>query len=66
MKFDIKMVELMLAKKLMSKADLSRKCGIMPQNIVAVLKRGTCEPKTLGKIAAALEVDVEQLIAKEE
>lgn len=65
MRFDKTRIDLLLAEKTMSKADLSRKSGILPQNISAILSRGTCEPKTLGRIASALEVDVSQLIVRE-
>lgn len=59
-------IEVLLAKKDMTKADMAAKSTLTKQAVSTILRRGTCEPKTLGKIAAALEVDVEQLIAKEE
>ena len=58
-------VEVLLAKKNMTKAEMASKATLTRQAVSTVLSRGTCEPKTLGKIAAALEVDIEQLIAKE-
>lgn len=58
-------VEILLAEKNMTKSEMAKRASLSRQSVNDVLKRGTCEPRTLGKIAAALEVDVEQLIAKE-
>lgn len=58
-------VEILLAEKNMTKSEMAKKASLTRQSVNDVLKRGTCEPRTLGKIAAALEVDVEKLIAKE-
>ncbi|MBQ7887043.1 MAG: helix-turn-helix transcriptional regulator [Clostridia bacterium] len=58
-------VEILLAEKNMTKSEMAKRASLSRQSVNDVLKRGTCEPRTLGKIAAALEVDVENLIAKE-
>lgn len=54
-------IETLLARNGLTKADLSRKCGISRQSISTIIRRGTCEPKTAGKIAAGLGVQVEEI-----
>ena len=65
MKINRSKIEIILAQKRMTRASMASKASISRQSISTILTRGTCEPRTLGRIAAALEVDVEQLIAKE-
>lgn len=57
-------IETLLAEQGMTKATLSEKCGISRQNISTIVRRGTCEPKTAGKLAAGLGVGVEDLIER--
>ena len=35
------------------------------QNISAIIKRGTCEPKTAGKLAVGLGVPVAEIVCME-
>lgn len=58
-------VEIALAKKIMTKKQLSIKSEIRPQNLTKILEGKICEPHTVGKIARALEVDVEEIVAME-
>lgn len=58
-------VETLLAEKGMTKASLASACGMCRQNISAIIRRGSCEPRTAGKLAAGLGVSVEE-ITKEE
>ena len=58
-------INIALAKKGLTRSDLAKRAQMSRQNISTILTRGTCEPRTLGKLALALEVDVEDLIAKE-
>ena len=58
-------IESMLATRGMTKASLAQKCGISRQNISTIIRRGTCEPKTAGKIAAGLGVQVEEILKEE-
>jgi len=55
-------IETLLAKRGMTKAALAQKCGISRQNISTIIRRGTCEPKTAGKIAVGLGVQVEEIL----
>lgn len=57
-------VEMLLAQQGMTKASLSEKCGISRQHISTIVKRGTCEPKTAGKLAAGLGVTIEEICQK--
>ena len=55
-------IEAKMAEQGLTKKALSASCGISAQNISTVIRRGTCEPKTVGKLAAGLGVPVEALI----
>lgn len=55
-------VESILAERGMTKKAYAEKCGISRQNISTILRRGTCEPKTAGKLAAGLGVPVSEII----
>lgn len=54
---EAKMAELRLTKKA-----LAARCGISAQNISTIVRRGTAEPKTVGKLAAGLGVPVADII----
>lgn len=55
-------IEALLAKRGMSKTALSEQSGICRANISVILRRGTCEPRTAGKLAAGLGVPVEHIV----
>lgn len=57
-------IETMLAERGMTKAALAANCGISRQNVSTVIRRGTCEPRTAGKLAAGLGVPVADIIEK--
>ncbi len=65
MKLNVGIVERLLAEKGMTKADLSDRCGISRQSLSTIVRRGTCEPRTMGRLAQGLEVGIDVLIAKE-
>ncbi len=58
-------IETMLAEHGLTKAAYAESCGISRQNVSTILRRGTCEPKTAGKLAAGLGVPVADIIEKE-
>lgn len=58
-------IETFLAELGITKAELAKRCGISRQNISTIVRRGTCEPKTAGKLAKGLGVDVLDIITKE-
>ena len=55
-------IETLLAERGMTKKDLADACGISRQNISTIVRRGTCEPKTAGKLAAGLGVPVTDIL----
>lgn len=65
MNIDSKCIETKMAKLGITKKDLAERCGISAQNISTIVRRGTCEPKTAGKLAKGLGVDVVDIIEKE-
>lgn len=59
-------IDLLLAEKGWTRAALAEKCGISRQNVSTIIRRGTCEPRTAGKLAAGLGVPVTDIIKKED
>lgn len=55
-------IETILAERGLTKAALAANCGISRQSISTIIRRGTCEPKTAGKLAAGLGVPVAEII----
>lgn len=62
MKISIRKIEAIMARKGFTKSILSDRSGISRQNISTITLRGTCEPKTAGRIAQALGVDVTEIM----
>lgn len=56
-------IKCLIATQGFSQAQLAEKSKISRQNISTIIRRGTCQPKTAGKIAAALGVDVAEILA---
>lgn len=57
-------IETILAERGLTKAAYAANCGVSRQNVSTVLRRGTCEPKTAGKLAAGLGIPVADIIDK--
>ena len=55
-------IETLLAERGLTKATYAANCGISRQNVSTIIRRGTCEPKTSGKLAAGLGVSVSDII----
>lgn len=66
MKINATKIEILLAEKHMTKARLATRSGMKRQNVSYILSRGTCEPRTAGKIATGLGVSVQDIIETEE
>lgn len=66
MKINALKIEIMLAEQGITKAALAAKSGMQRQNVSTIIRRGTCEPKTAGKLAAGLGVAVAEIIETEE
>lgn len=65
MKISAVKIEMLIAERNMTKAALSGCCGISRQNISTIIRRGTCEPKTAGKLAAGLRVPLADILEGE-
>lgn len=55
-------INLVLARKQMTVTQLAEKCGISRNRVNVILNSRTVSPMTAGKLAAALEVDVTEII----
>ena len=65
MKINVHKIKLILAEMEMTRSDLAAKCGISRQNISTILTRGTCEPKTAGKLAKGLGVPLAEIVEED-
>ena len=63
MVIDTLKIETTLAEQGLTKKEFAKKCGVSRQNISTIVRRGTCEPKTAGKIAAGLGVNISDLVS---
>lgn len=63
MRIDRNKVYLLLAKSLCTQQALADKAGVSRQTMSAVMNGRNCRPELLGRIAKALEVEPEQIIA---
>ena len=61
MEISIQRIERVLAEKGMSKTELALRCGVSRQNISVITRRGSCEPKTAGRLAAGPGVSVNDI-----
>lgn len=59
-------LEIMAARKGMNLGQLAEKAGLGRQNLSTIKKRGSCTALTAVKIAAALGVDVTEIIEEED
>lgn len=62
MRIDAQKIEIILAQQGITKALLAKNCGLSRQNISTILQRGTCEPRTAGKLANGLGVPLSKII----
>ena len=58
-------IETMLAERGLTKAAYAANCGISRQNVSTIIRRGTAETKTVGKLAQGLGVSVADIIREE-
>jgi len=65
MNIDRVKIETIVAEQEITYAVLSKRCGISRQSISTIMRRGTCEARTAGKIAKGLGVHVSAIVAKE-
>lgn len=55
-------IETLLAAQGITKTELSERSGISRQSISTIIRRGTCEPRTAGKLAAGLGVSLTTIV----
>lgn len=55
-------IEARLAELGLTKAALAERCGVSRQSISIVVRRGTCEPRTAGKLAKGLGVELAAIL----
>ena len=65
MTINARRIETLMAEMGLTKRGMSQRCGISAQNLSTIIRRGTCEPRTVGKLAAGLGVPVAEIIEKE-
>lgn len=65
MKINTTKISLILAEREMTRSSLAELCGVSRQNISTILTRGTCEPKTVGKLAKGLGIDPVEIIKED-
>lgn len=62
MRLDVMKIMRMLAELGMTKSELAQKSGVSRQQISTIVGRGTCSPKTAGKLAAGLGISVAEIM----
>lgn len=66
MYIDRKKIELAMARKCISRSELSDLSKLNNNTLGVVLKRGSASPSTIGRIAKALDVDVTEILSARE
>lgn len=62
MKLDVNKIVRILAEQGITKSELAVRSGVSRQQISTIIGRGTCTPKTAGKLAAGLGVAVWEIM----
>lgn len=60
-KLNVRAIVKLMATYGYTQAELGKRAGISRQSISAILGRGTCSYVNAGRIASALEVDIEEI-----
>lgn len=62
MNLNTKRIEIIIAEQGLTRGQLADKSNITRQNLSTILRRGTAEPRTVGKIASGLGVSPADLV----
>lgn len=62
MKINRRRILIAMAESGMTKKEIAEKANLYTQSLKTILNRGTCEPRTVGKIAKALGVSVAEIM----
>lgn len=65
MKIDSIKIKLLMAEQEINQTNLAERCEISRQSISCLLRCGSCNPKTAGKLAKALGVPVREIIKED-
>lgn len=65
MKVDKRKLEIAMARAQLNRDALAAKAKIPVPTVCGVYSRGSCKPATVGRIAAALGIDVTEILADE-
>lgn len=65
MKLDVFAIKLLIAERELKITELAKKMGCCRDGLHQILRRGSCTPKTAGRLAHALGVPVEAIVIKE-
>ena len=65
MRIDSMRIRIIMADKGVTQSFVARNSNLSRQSINKIIRRGTCEPKTAGKLAAGLGVPVTEILARE-
>ena len=66
MKINRTKIETVMAENQITLSQLSMASGIAKQNISTIMRRGTCTPRTAGRIAAGLQLPVAAIVREED
>ena len=62
MKLDVIKILRILATQGMTKSELATRAGVSRQQISTIMGRGTCAPRTAGRLAAGLGVPIDEIM----
>lgn len=65
MRINTNKIKALQAEMEMTASELAKRSGISRQSVSTILTRGTCEPRTAGKIAKGLGVPVTEIVREE-
>lgn len=66
MNLNTQKIEILIAEQGITRTQLAEQSGLARQNLSTIIRRGTAEPRTVGKLAKGLGVDVADIVEKEE
>lgn len=62
MKLNVLAIKRLMANKQINNVELSKRSGISRQSISVILTRGSCSIINVGRLANALQVDIETIV----
>ena len=62
MKLDVLAIKRLMANQQLTNTELSKRSGLSRQSISVILARGSCSIINVGRLANALQVDIETIV----